>query len=461
MSRHGQIGLGTLIWLAHEHGVDTTPHERLAAAQGWEAVVLDELPQPQGEAPPLKLAGAKGQFDCFRLSNNLANTYRRRLLAGGYVIPGEITIVAGAGGYGKTMWVLLLLLQLASGRHLLNQSKGRRLKTVFISLEEPSEEIFHKLRALVKHFGLPPHLLEDLLVFGNDKPVIQALTVTGPRGQPMVSEAGVAALDDIIRSTEAGVVAIDCLAPLAPVGANDNGLVYTLAARIKVILQKQDSALILIAHTRKGAQEDTGPDAVAGAAAWVNSARVVVWVKPATPAECEDIGSPLGQEKTIRKVSIEKANYSPRGGEAYVQMVSVIMNPATADYPEDSVGIIVPFQASPTGRHYPPGMLREMLEVIARGTSAGPYSSALQNGRGGKPGRYPIPALTPVIARHVSVQGDPAKRAAQAALGRLIETGWVVINTIKKGGHNATTLTVAWSATPWAADPPPPGTHVA
>ena len=453
-----KLGVGTLIMAATERGFDPAPYI------GSDASEIDlALPGPLvGTSPAV---GLQQDLDAHRLSNNLANTYRRRSYAGGYCLPGEITIVAGAGGYGKTMWVLLLLLQLASGKRLLNHQRSPKLTAVFVSLEEPRAELLHKLRAIVKHLGLRAQDVEDLIVYGNDDPIIQALTCTGPRGQPMVNEPALQALERVISDTGAGVVAIDCVAPLAPVGANENGLVYSLITRTKVVLQRHDSSLVLIAHTRKGAHEDVGQDAVSGASAWVNGARVMVWVKPASSQEADDLGVPFGQEKSIRKVVVEKANYSPQGGEAYVQMVSVTMHPATADYPEDSVGIIVPFKASPGGRQYPLGMLREMVEIVSAGTPAGPFSPTTQS-KGAKVrpgGRYPIPVFLPVVERHVGLKGEQARGAAKSALQHLIDAGWLVVGSHKDkaNGNTRKSLTVAWKTTPWAADPQPAGAYVA
>jgi hypothetical protein len=406
-----------------------------------------------------------GGIECSRLSNLMSSgvAYKRPIELGGWLVLGELTVLNAPGGVGKTTLEVLMALALATGSsHLLDLMVYSARPVLFLNYEEVTQELVLKFRAAARHHRVEVDDLARIHLYGSDTVPATTMTVVDlETRQARVNAVWFAWLRQLVIETGAQVIFLDPYSALMPHGMNDNGLTYSVVRALKSIASECGCAIVVSAHTKKfGTLDGDGAEAVMGAAALINGARVVLGIRKLDAVTAKAIGAGYGEEDDYREIVNQKANYTPVGRGKYVRMVGVPMNNAGGLYKDgDWVAVAEPYSPRVGGRSLPLAAIKDAAIQLARGSSGGgePYCQK----KGGD--RWFGADIAAAIKPHLPDLGPKAlEAAAKELVAEGLNGGWIVIRPYKNiHRKNSPGLMVVWAATDFAHDPAPSGVYQA
>lgn len=449
------ITIGSLIKLAREmDGFDPAPYR--AAVDAEEVLTRSPSPDtvPQPQAPDLA---------SMHITAPRAKRTKRKMLLGGVAIIGHVTVLVSPGGMAKSTIATTGCVSIASGRPVFGSPVVRPMPVLMINAEDDSGEVWLRCEACLQHFSMQPQQAGDLYICGADALGDFALTETDPATKrERLRLPDIERLRQMIAATNAKMVVLDPWGALIPVGGNENGLMYQLMRALKQIAADLECAIVIVAHTRKGAiANGDGAEGTLGAVALPNAARAVFGVAKPSPSECARRGVAPGDEDNLRDLVSQKANLGPQGKVLSFRIVGVPMdNAEPPDWPDqDWVGVAEPFVAQPASSFVTPQMQRDVLVALARGAHGGTCHYSL------KPqakSRFFLRDVAAALAPHVP-NASPQKHDSYATrvVDDLLARGWIeatqvpVPKTSGGGTNRREGIIVRWSITPWTADAPP------
>ncbi len=306
-----------------------------AALPALEAALPDD-----DEEPPAPLLWATGE-------------------GGAILSAGELAILSGSGGGGKSTIALDLALagMVAELRKVrafeapsgLTVARGA---TLIASYEDSAARIRQRVRALTDVAAEGGHVATDRGVQGvGSIPLAAAsedlgetlqLAGAGVRvqpldaplwapeaGQPTTAPVATSALRELLRRAEREQVRLLVIDPASAAfggNPNDGAAVRGFLAALSGWARAREAGVLIVAHDTKAARRDArqgveaGADAIAGSAQWHDGARAVLWLAP--PRElAADKGADLEQHRerererrrSLRVLQLEKANYARTG----------------------------------------------------------------------------------------------------------------------------------------------------
>ena len=272
---------------------------------------------------------------------SFSNIPHRKWLYGTYLIRGEITVVAAPGGAGKTALATGIAVEIATGIELLEEKiwGGPDLKVLFINAEDGGAEIARRVLAfcLAHANKIAVQSPDRLYVAGADDTRVQRLSFlrTTDKNFSILDKSGFAVLEAALGSLRPDLVILDPLVAFCAGGnMNDNAVMSLVIRELKQLAAKFDCAVLVVHHTRKGA--DVGnPEAISGAAATVNLARRAIMPVPMTEDEAKKFGVLPSKRGRYFKVVDAKSNLAPRSADSpWYQLYSVeLPNPEPPLYP--------------------------------------------------------------------------------------------------------------------------------
>jgi RecA-family ATPase len=211
------------------------------------------------------------------------------------LIKGELTVLAAKGGWGKSAYAIGLSCAAGAGRDLLGEDVwGGQKRVLYINSEDDVDELNRRFIAAYRHHKMTSAELAKILVRGVDSHGHESLT-TGDDSAAKVNEAGFVLLDNLIREANADIVVLDPLGTFCPAGLNNNGLMGQVFLRLKRLARKHDCAVLIVHHTRKDG-DLTNTDAIGGASAIVNQARVALLIARLTKEEAKSFPGVLDSQ---------------------------------------------------------------------------------------------------------------------------------------------------------------------
>jgi hypothetical protein len=448
------ITIGSLLKLAQERdGFDAAPYR--AAADAALGGTLLPLADAAENAPALDLAA-------MHINAPQAKRAKRKMLLGGVAIIGHVSVIVSPGGLAKSTIATTGCVSVASGRPIFGIPVVRPMPVLMVNAEDSSSEVRLRCEACLMHSKIPHQNAGDLYICGADTLGEFAFTETDPgTRRERLRLPDIARLRQMIESTGARMVVLDPWSALVPVGANDNGLIYQLMRALKQIAADLECAIVIVAHTRKGAATNgDGAEGTLGAVALPNAARAVFGVAKPSPSECAKRGVAPGDEDNMRDLIAQKANLGPGGKALSFRIVAVPMNNAEPpDWPDqDWVAVAEPFVAQAPGNFFTPQMARDALVTLAKGANGGTCHYGL---KAQAKSRFHLGDVAAALAPHLP-DASPQKRENYAAriVDDLLARGWIEAARVpipKAGGgtNKREGVVVRWSVTPWAGDPQP------
>lgn len=209
-----------------------------------------------------------------------------------YILRGDVTIIAAAGGTGKTFALCGIAAELSRGRRPMNPfDTFQPARTLFISAEDPAFILADRM----KNAGANLDLVEIL-----DATDSVNLTLSDENGRPRLHD-----LESIIAQVKPDLVIIDPLHAYigGKVKMTEQSAIRPFMQGLANLAKQYDCAIVDVAHTSKKRAEDNANDAILGATDIVNASRGVLRV----------ITDETGTNPARRVIVHTKANYSALG----------------------------------------------------------------------------------------------------------------------------------------------------
>ena len=235
-------------------------------------------------------------------------------LHGQRLVRGQVSVLTGNGGIGKTAVTTVVAASLVLGRNLVDPSntdprwklhESRPLKVYLYNLEDDYAESLRRMKALLNHHSLLPADLGHNLEFG-DGTVARLIIAIADKKTGVVTRQ--ACLDELIEWLIANGIDVLILDPLIKAhkcAENSNDDMDEVMVLLKEVAIRANVALWLAHHSGKAGStiDATGSR---GATAITGAARVCETMNKPSKAEKAE----FGLEGTIVRLDATKANMS-------------------------------------------------------------------------------------------------------------------------------------------------------
>lgn len=308
----------------------------------------------------------------------------RQWLYGRVLIRGYITVLVAPGGVGKTAWAMGCACSMAIGRGLINDWVYQPEKVLVCTLEDPEDEFDRRLAAMRLHHQIDDGQLRDriFVVSGRDRRLLIAgiaedgFTVCYPDKDALVEQ---------VKAAGIGIIIVDPFVNSHELDENNNPHINAAARAWAEIANEANCAVLLVHHTRKGA-EAGDIEGSRGAKALTDACRVGLTLTPMTKDEAEGFGVQERDRRLHVRLDDAKANLAPPSEKArWFKLQSVALNNGVPDTPwheGDNVQAIEAWEPPETWTHGAADLNRA-LDQIAAGPGKGQLYSARKSGVGG------------------------------------------------------------------------------
>jgi RecA-family ATPase len=247
----------------------------------------------------------------------------RRWIYGSHYIRGYVSVLASAGGIGKTSMVQIEALSICTGKPLLGEAVKEQCKVWLINLEDPEEEMVRRMAAAVMHYDIKPEEIAGQLFMdaGRDLKMMFAKQ----------SSAGIEIMDEIVdymiakvKELGIGMIIIDPWVGANAINENDNVAMNAAVSAVRRVADETDCGVCLVHHIRKTNGEDATVDSVRGAGSLIGAARAARIINRIDADEAMKLGVSENEATGIFRVDDGKANLAPPAAKAvYRRMVGV------------------------------------------------------------------------------------------------------------------------------------------
>ncbi|MEY9457987.1 AAA family ATPase [Bradyrhizobium ottawaense] len=239
----------------------------------------------------------------------------QRWLASGRVPSGDLTIMSGNGGSGKTEIVTQLLVYVAAG---LSDWLGCTIETgpaLFLSCEEPEHNIRDRVERISKHRCIDPYRLPDLhLLF----PDLESTWLVHAGKDGRLSRAPLLSwLEAWIVEHKPRLVVIDNVAAVFDGDAIARRQVRAFLAMLRKVAREHDTAIVLLDHPSvRGMADGSG---TANSVDWRNSVRSML-----------HLSDPEKDDPDARTLTVTKSNYGRTGEKVTLRWAGLTFTTAMA-----------------------------------------------------------------------------------------------------------------------------------
>jgi hypothetical protein len=262
----------------------------------------------------------------------------RRWIYGHHYLRSFVSVLASAGGVGKTSLQIVEALAIVTGRPLLGEEVKEQTNVWIVNLEDPIEELQRRILAAMKHYGIRADDVRGRL-FVNAGRDFSLKFGTQTREGVVPNVALVEYLLKKIPDKGIGVVFIDPFVGAHNINENDNMAVNAIVAEIRKVADVTRCSIGLVHHIRKGNGEDANIDSVRGAGSLIGAARAARVVNRMPLDEASRLGIDEAEARSIFRVDDGKANLAPPADKAlYRKMVGVKIDNG------EWIGVCVPFK---------------------------------------------------------------------------------------------------------------------
>lgn len=287
----------------------------------------------------------------------------RKWLYGRHYLRRFVSVLASAGGVGKTSMQIVEALALCTGRPLLGEEVHERCKVWLINLEDPMDEMQRRILAAMKFYGIKPEEVRGRLFVDAGREFSLTFAVQTREGVTPNKKL-VEYLIKRIPELEIGAVFIDPFVGAHMINENDNMAVNAVFSEIRKVADLTNCAFGLVHHIRKGNGEDATIDSVRGAGSLISAARAARVVNKVTVEAAANLGIDAKTAVGLFRVDDGKANLAPPAVNAVFRRMEGIQI-ANGDW----VGVAVPFALPDEWAGMDDDTVNEMLRIIDLGLS--------------------------------------------------------------------------------------------
>lgn len=343
----------------------------------------------------------------------------RRWIAKPLLLRRTVTALAGPGSGGKSSLMLAWAVALALGKPYRPLAPEGASRVLIYNVEDDREEQQRRISATLRQFDSFPANLGDRIIRCGPEDIGTLIELDAATGTYVFTPAW-EALEYLIERFRPDVIILDPLVELHTAEENDNTALRAVIARFRVLSIQHDCSVVLIHHTRKGA-EAGDMEGIRGASALNGAARVVLTAFPMTDLEAETHNVAAEKKRTFFRLDAVKQNYAPQGEPIWHQLIEYELANGEA------IAAAIPWT--------PPSLFRDIsaidcnrvLDVIAAGPEAGVLFAPQRRGKGAASHRWVGRALV----EECGLTEDHAARIIKTWLG----TGLLVETTYEDPGQ--------------------------
>ncbi|OPH83037.1 AAA family ATPase [Nitrobacter vulgaris] len=369
----------------------------------------DDIPpvdnfEAYGEAPPEiandQPAGATARYATITSAAwKGTESEEQRWLAGGRVPSGDLTILSGNGGSGKTEIISQLLVYVAAE---LQDWLGCLIENggaLVLSCEEPEHNIRDRVERICRHRGIDPYNLPNLHMLFPD---LESTWLVHANKDGRLSRAPLLDwLEAWIRNSKPRLVVIDNIAAVFDGEAIARRQVRAFLAMLRKIAREHDVAIVLLDHPSvRGMADGSG---TANSVDWRNSVRSML-----------HLSDPDKDDPDQRTLTVTKSNYGRTGEKVTLRWNGLTFTTTLAG------------SASPYRAAVDRDVDERFLRLLDRFTAEGRFVRCT-TGSGYAPAAF---------ERHAEANGVKS-RAFAAAMERLFAAGSIVVVDGKRSKHIA------------------------
>ena len=263
---------------------------------------------------------------------------KRRWVYDNAYIRSYISVLASAGGVGKTSMQIVEALAIASGRPLLGETVHERTSVWMVNLEDPLEEAQRRIAAAMKHYNVKPEEIEGRFFVDAGRDV-QIKFATQTREGVIANDELAEYMSQKITQHGIGMVFIDPWVGANDINENDNVAMNAAVAAARWVCDKTDCAMVLTHHIRKGNGDDANIDSVRGAGSLIGAARAARVINKVSQEDAMKLGLGELEALGIFRVDDGKANLSPPAAKAVYRRMEGVELPNG-----EWVGVAIPFK---------------------------------------------------------------------------------------------------------------------
>jgi hypothetical protein len=261
----------------------------------------------------------------------------RRWIYGHHYLRSFVSVLASAGGIGKTSLQIVEALAIVTGRPLLGEEVKERTNVWIVNLEDPLEEIQRRVIAAMQHYKITPEEVRGRLFVNAGRDFSLKFGIQTREGV-LPNTKLVEYLCKQIPQKKIGCVFIDPFVGAHSINENDNMAVNAIVAEIRRVADETKSAIGLVHHIRKGNGEDASIDSVRGAGSLIGAARAARVVNRMSADDAAKLGIDETEARSIFRVDDGKANLAPPASAAlYRKMEGVKIDNG------EWIGVCVPY----------------------------------------------------------------------------------------------------------------------
>ena len=247
----------------------------------------------------------------------------RRWIYGNHYLRSFVSVLASAGGVGKTSLQIVEALAIVTGKPLLGEAVKEQTNVWIVNLEDPLEEIQRRVLAAMKHYGIHADEVRGKLFVNAGRDFSLKFGIQTREGV-LPNTKLVEYLCHKIPEKQIGCVFIDPFVGAHSINENDNMAVNAIVGEIRRVADETKAAIGLVHHIRKGNGEDASIDSVRGAGSLIGAARAARVVNRMQPDDAARVGIDEAEARSIFRVDDGKANLAPPADAAvYRKMIGV------------------------------------------------------------------------------------------------------------------------------------------
>ena len=262
----------------------------------------------------------------------------RRWIYGRYYIRSNVSVLASAGGIGKTSMQTVEALAIATGKALLEDLVHEKCNVWLINLEDPLEEMQRRVAAAMMHYNIKAEEIRGKLFLdaGRD---LKIMFAKQSRDGLDVDEELRDYMAEKIEQNNIGMVFVDPWVGANQINENDNVAMNAAIASVRSIADKTDCAFVLTHHIRKMHGDDATVDSVRGAGSLIGAARSARVINRVSQEDALKLGVSEHESLGIFRVDDGKANLAPPAEKAVYRRMEGVQLP-NGEY----VGVAVTFK---------------------------------------------------------------------------------------------------------------------
>ncbi len=240
----------------------------------------------------------------------------RRWIYAHHYLRSFVSVLASAGGIGKTSLQIVEALAIVTGRPLLGEEVKERTNVWIVNLEDPLEEIQRRVLAAMRHYKITPDEVRGRLFVNAGRDFSLKFGIQ-TRDGVLPNTKLVEYLCKQIPQKQIGCVFIDPFVAAHSLSSeNDNVGINAIVAEIRRVADETKCAIGLVHHIRKGNGEDASIDSVRGAGSLIGAARAARVVNRMSPDDAARLGIDETEARSIFRVDDGKANLAPPAAAA-------------------------------------------------------------------------------------------------------------------------------------------------